>query len=384
MKYQPRLFDNTHFTPQPSKQPLKPEDLLPLPISTNPATTNTLPHQQPTPNPSGMAPAKNPIKAIAGAKGGVASGEKRRQPDYVAPARSSGRGSDYSPTRQSSKQAPKRKRSALNKLLEVEAFDEPGIEHHRLDFTLKVKEAPYVPTTLAYNLSATSRHYLPMMLKMADQSIVEVAVSSVTNKDVKDFWVLFQEKITGIQAVISSEADAIGILEDHLELLRNLGLTHALFPTILNNIHHLRYKADDARISNITKTGYSEYLRTIYTNSKLLLDNASKRKREALAAEPIKHLETVPKLFGSSSRPYLIVAEHDQIINNLVLHHHGVAEVIRRQLVSVGVGLSNACDSLQVDWFKIRALYNFMLQFLLEPKQPASKGRKKKEKQVVK
>ena len=163
-------------------------------------------------------------------------------------------------------------------------------------------------------------------------------------------------------------------------MLRNLGLTYALFPTILNNIHYLRYKADDIRISNITKTRYSEYLRTIHINSKLLLNNASKRKREALAVEPIKHLETVPKLFGSGSRPYLIVTKHDQIINNLMLYHHGVAEVMRRQLVSIRVGLSNACDSLQVDWFKIRTLYNFMLQFLLEPKQLASKGRKKKEK----
>ena len=170
---------------------MKPEDLLPLPISTNPATTNTSPHQQPTPNPSGIAPAKNPIKAAAGVKGRVAFGEKRRQPDYVAPAKSNGRGSDYSPTRQLSKQAPKRKRSALNELLEAEAFDEPGIKHYKLDFTLEVKEAPYVLTTLAYNLSATLRYYLPMILKMADQSTVEVAVSSITNKDVKDFWVLF-------------------------------------------------------------------------------------------------------------------------------------------------------------------------------------------------
>ena len=127
------------------------------------------------------------------------------------------------------------------------------------------------------------------------------------------------------------------------EDLQQLKLRGALLPGLIGQDGRLAYQ-NDVRLDKMDKEQYKAYLRTIAANLKTLLKTLKKKIRNIPLTNLLSKTKVVAQLQkGVAGEEHISVTEHAKILQAQVTFQGATIDTIRRELLSLGVVLSNIC-----------------------------------------
>lgn len=214
----------------------------------------------------------------------------------------------------------------------TKARDEAG-----LDFVPAEDMPAYVPASLVTPAVNRLKVDLPVILTDGNE-VLELTTKIDEAELNKTFWTALTERIKQLSPLLAQHQFDTISAED-LEMLK---LGSAMIPELLGSSERLLYEAKSDRI---TKANYKAYLTTVGFNLKTLLDNMAETKQSASLTQGLTRSKVSSDLqSGLQGKSMMQVAEHSKILQGQVGFQHAAIEVIRRELISYEMIISNLAE----------------------------------------
>lgn len=134
-----------------------------------------------------------------------------------------------------------------------------------------------------------------------------------------------------------------------------------MFPATVNKVGQLTYKVASTTEESITKNSYKVYLDTLARNVEGLRKSAPESPKEP---GTITYESTITRVLGDTPAPVLDVEEHLQLTLQHVRNLSITTELMRRELVTVGVVFSKFSAVVQKKHSTLLGLCGYLQQSL--------------------